>query len=789
VSATCGCCAGLHVETPLTVFNRAGLSAIAYRAGDWASFRHSMRASLTGSTAIAKLTTREDDDFTIALLDAWAVSSDVLTFYQERIANESYLRTAGERFSVLELARLIGYELAPGVAAGVWLAFTVDATPGAPQRVTVAAGSRAQSVPGQDEQPQTFETSSALDARAEWNELRAQTAIARNPLQNDTGIHFDGTDTKIVFGDGLLFLGPGFAEFHRVLTVTPDSELKKTRVTWSGALGGNATTVQVMRERANLFGHNAPLKITSVDPLKTVEWTFAVTSPLLLDGVHDRIQPNTSLVITAPGQTAEIVTVKSVEEVPHADFSISGKTTEVTLESPPSLKRFDTRYRTVTVFGAPETLPLAGYPVEDKWLPANDIVLATKIPPFEKGRPIIVTGLVNGEPDSELAFVASVKNGGTTLNLVKGLTKTFERASVRIRANVAHATHGESVREVLGSGDAAVPFQRFRLSHAPLTYLLAPGGTGETESTLSVFVNDVRWHEVPSLYAQGPHARVYATRRNDDGFTYVQFGDGKSTGARLPTGTNNVRAVYRKTMGTSGNVDAKKITLLLSRPLGLGEVTNPMPAAGGDDAQKLSDARTNAPHTVRTLDRVVSLRDYQSFAESFPLIAKAVATWTWQGNERQVFLTVAGRNGIEFLPNDATLLALTRALRLHGHPYVPLRVVSYQKVPFVLQAAIGVEKDHIAEVVLPSVRAAVAKAFAFDSRSFGEAVDLSDIVKVIHAVDGVVWVDVDELRRTSEPIPKRNERLTARLPRQDNNGTLIPAEILVLDAAVIVEAQ
>ena len=52
--------------------------------------------------------------------------ADVLTFYQERLANESFLRTASERRSILELARLIGYELHPGVAASGFLAFTLD---------------------------------------------------------------------------------------------------------------------------------------------------------------------------------------------------------------------------------------------------------------------------------------------------------------------------------------------------------------------------------------------------------------------------------------------------------------------------------------------------------------------------------------------------------------------------------------------------------------------------------------------------------------------------------------
>src|SRR6185436_2692821 len=124
----CGCCSGLEVSTPGIVFNRPGLSAIAYRSGTWYEFEASLIAALLASKhpELAGLTTRADDDFTIALLDAMAVASDVLTFYQERIANESYLRTATERRSLLELARLIGYELKPGVAAATLVAFTVE---------------------------------------------------------------------------------------------------------------------------------------------------------------------------------------------------------------------------------------------------------------------------------------------------------------------------------------------------------------------------------------------------------------------------------------------------------------------------------------------------------------------------------------------------------------------------------------------------------------------------------------------------------------------------------------
>ena len=84
-----------------------------------------------GERPLADLATRASDDPSIALLDAAAVVADVLTFYQERIANDGFLRTAIERRSVLEMARAIGYELNPGVAATAYLTFTVEDAEGA----------------------------------------------------------------------------------------------------------------------------------------------------------------------------------------------------------------------------------------------------------------------------------------------------------------------------------------------------------------------------------------------------------------------------------------------------------------------------------------------------------------------------------------------------------------------------------------------------------------------------------------------------------------------------------
>jgi hypothetical protein len=54
-------------------------------------------------------------------------------------------------------------------------------------------------------------------------------------------------------------------------------------------------------------------------------------------------------------------------------------------------------------------------------------------------------------------------------------------------------------------------------------------------------------------------------------------------------------------------------------------VVNPEPAEGGEDPEPIERLRQQAPLTVRTLDRAVSLRDYRDFAQAFPGIAKAHA--------------------------------------------------------------------------------------------------------------------------------------------------------------------
>jgi predicted phage baseplate assembly protein len=815
-------CTGIQGQTPEPVENRPGLPAIAYRVGTHSTFLASLLAGLSTADRprLRRLSTREPEDFTIAFLDAVATTAGVLTFYQERIANESYLRTATERRSVLELARAIGYELGPGVAAETVLAFTIEGAVGAPPVAEVGAQTRVQSVPGPGERPQTFETVEAIEARPEWNELVARRTEPIAPFPSQTEAHLAGVATGLEPGDAFVIVGDERVrsesnqewDFRFVEKVEPDHERGVTRVRWTPGLGADDGGVDpasesprfhALRTKATLFGSTAPDWRTLPDAIRdrylpagrssatdtSTEWPGLTISAIAgeagvvhLDGLHREILAGSWLVIGRRGYE-ELFDVVEVDESARRGFGIAAKTARVELRGE-HLHFFDENVRDAIVYAVSEEIELAESPIASAV--AGDVIdLDRVVPPLPPGRLVVVTGRPAGsEGDAplvtELATAESTEEVGdvTRLHLAEDLSRSYERGSVRVAANVARATHGESTAEPIGSGDASQPFERFELRESPLTQVYADAPPGR-RSTLEVRIDGLLWDEVPTLFGRGPRERVHTIRIDDEGKTAVQLGDGR-TGARAPTGSENVQASYRKGLGREGNLDAGKLTLLVARPLGVRSVTNLLPSTGGSDPEALADARANAPLTVLTLGRIVSLEDYADFARAFEGVAKAHATWVWGQGGREVLLTVAGTDG-DAIPADGPVhQRLLSAIVKAGDPGVSLTVRSYEPVPFRLAATIERDEALLVEQVLADVEAALGAHFSFTARSFGQPVPLSEVLAVLHGVRGVVSVDVNGLYTAT--TPELRQRLDALVPAPGGDAASAePAQLLTIE--------
>ncbi len=333
--STCGCCKGVQALTPAVILNRPGLSQISYRVGTHGAFMETMLAGLSGASeqALQALTVRTEDDPSIAFLECWATVADVLTFYTERIANEGYLRTSTELRSVLELARLVGYRLRPGLGASAYLAYTLTVNPAKVTAVTIPKGAQAMSVPGPGQQAQTYETSDDLYAQQTWNTLPVRTtkpasitADAITLTKSVVPVTVQGTALSIHPGDRVVFPAkPADVETIGVpasvqavnedananvttLTLLPDPASSFRATAGGAAAAGPASTVTEEPASAahgslpNLVGLIEPLrKPPSVPPpdsahlARTVESVFnpgSDVAPQLLTGLVPQLGPS-----------------------------------------------------------------------------------------------------------------------------------------------------------------------------------------------------------------------------------------------------------------------------------------------------------------------------------------------------------------------------------------------------------------------------------------------------------------------------------------------------------------
>jgi hypothetical protein len=122
-------------------------------------------------------TDQSPSDLGVLLVDLFAYMGDVILYYQDRIANESFLQTAVERRSVLNSLHLIGYELAPPLPASAELTIVFRPPPGgASTVVTIPQGAQFASTPTGGGGAQIFEyLGASLDIDLSSDQVQART--------------------------------------------------------------------------------------------------------------------------------------------------------------------------------------------------------------------------------------------------------------------------------------------------------------------------------------------------------------------------------------------------------------------------------------------------------------------------------------------------------------------------------------------------------------------------------------------------------------------------------------
>jgi hypothetical protein len=735
-----------------TIANAPAQSRIVYRVGDFRSFRHALLGTppepFDQEVQLKDWRPSATDDLGTQMLEWWAYLADILTFYNERIANESYLRTASQPENLRRLIRTLGYRPRPGVAAHGALAALV----GGHQPVTLPKGFSVDSKPGPGEKPQTFELGAETIVRPAGSVPADPPAFAFAP--DATRFLVAGSKPPFKAGARLLLesrngaFSPLLLTVNAIATETAADGTVHSSVTFSTS----GTVPTTARARDLLL-----LQATQTMPSLSISGGAIAGDTIHLAGMARDLHPGDFVLVTSSIKITHayrhghpirhhiyphLIAVSSIAETVWYANHATTPTDQPTAPTVPIVV-------THSVITLADSLPtywptsLGNTTVGYGWRSAGQLldqpVTSYGGGPLEARAPAVFP---NG--DAQSILIADAANAGmagsglsadgknlTVGNLAPAATL---KTPLTVHYNLLAVSRGKSVSsEVLGSGDARVPGQSFVLQKSPLTYL-AKGDSAS--STLRVWVDGREWTEVPSFYEQPRHAEIFVTKEDDEQKTHVMFGDGEN-GARLPTGANNVVASYRYGSGAK-SPSAGTLTVIGKPYPNLKSLKNPVAVGGGGDPDPADKIRRLAPRSAMTFGRAISGDDYQVIAAQAPGVTRTQAVWSFDADEQ--------RSAVKIYVGDdnAAVASAKAAIAATGDPHRHVVVAPATPITIVLQLRLLIDPRYQAPDLIAAATAALLDddngLFGARRLGVGEAVFNSQIDAVCLACEGVVAV-------------------------------------------------
>lgn len=667
---------------------------------------------------------RDKDDYGIMLLEMWAYICDSLSFYDEVIANEVYLRTSSLRPDLRKLIALLGYLPRPAVGSFVELAAIAEGR----LQLRLPAGTAFRSGAFDGNPLQVFE----LDNDTFIHPLTNRFGIV--PPHSGT-INTDNPTSVLVNlkdeikDEALLLL------LNKADQAQTSSVIVKTLEKFTGADGRqynklNFASGTKLKKGASLANLQL-LKPTLTSGLWTVSETTESLNgnKITLNVLSHQVKPDDFIMMDYRGDKRWFQVNGVAEEMrytmPATDIKINGNIFNIPgITAPLTVLTLDAQVNSadrkspgavdwtsaicagITVYFGMQVIATI---VEEP----NTTLTATDLLYFNKTleKPVENHHASRFLLQDKNTYGVSI-NGSISYEQNKLVPDNVENWSqeltspVDVYGNVIIASRGETVEnEILGSGNASVANQTFKLKKKPLTYHLSSGADSDqlVKSTLSVYVNGIRWNEVPRFYSKNENEEIYIVRQNDEGDSLITFGDG-IRGQRLPSGAD-IKCTYR--FGAGAALPPSGSITQVAKPVkGLQSIKNILPAFGGDDAEDEENLRSNAPKSALLLGRVVSMKDMEALAASIPGVRAVQTEWRWDHTKQCASAHV-------FYIGDISLKAIvSQKIRSFSDPSNPITVEQAGSNPLFLSVNIKIDSRYHEPDVIREIRSAL-----LDSRS------------------------------------------------------------------------
>lgn len=320
----------------------------------------------------------------------------------------------------------------------------------------------------------------------------------------------------------------------------------------------------------------------------------------------------------------------------------------------------------------------------------------------------------------------------------------FSIEDVEIPANASaqiQVTEGTKVEEeVLTNASSGRPNQKYSLSKL-----------NAVASSVDVYVYEdgvtpTPWNRVVDISLANTKSSTYSVSVNADNETQVIFGSGLS--GRVPPTNSKITATYAVTSGSDGNLPLNKITSFKNyQPNGL-VVVSSSAATGGSSGESVESIKSSLKATIKSQDRAVTLNDFVDLALRIPGVYLATAVYqpSISGGGS---VTIYGMPYISDYPTYSTNTAsvypeVQEQLVINIQPMAMLGVTvvaasSVTLIPKSITAQIVVDDSYVRSSVLRAVDDALNMLFELDALRFGEDIQLGDVYKTIHDIEGVLY--------------------------------------------------
>lgn len=228
---------------------------------------------------------------------------------------------------------------------------------------------------------------------------------------------------------------------------------------------------------------------------------------------------------------------------------------------------------------------------------------------------------------SSAGTLPSGLSSGTDYYVIK-----VDATTIKLATSIANAHQGTEIDITsTGSGTHTIElfsFQKTLYQQRSITQYVAGEGDGSTEwleiplrdrdiipATIEVIIDSVTWTKVDTLVDSNSTNTHYRLIFNNDGSSFLMFGDG--TYGKIP-GNFEINVSYAVGGGVNSNVTTvNRINIYGASNTDITGVSNPASITGGTSEESIINAKREAPLLLKARNRFVTAEDGEALSRDF----------------------------------------------------------------------------------------------------------------------------------------------------------------------------